>query len=82
MYELKLSEDEQELLENFLETLERDEMEQVAKARGFDAELCQRFWDYIGREDEPPGQIIIEADLDELEEAFRDGRLGAGALGQ
>jgi hypothetical protein len=82
MREIKLNEDEQELLECFLETLTPDEIQDVAKKRGFDAAMSARFWQYIGHTDTPPGQIIIEADLDELEEAFRDGRLGAEAPGQ
>lgn len=82
MLELKLNEDEQELLECFLETLTQDEIQDLPKNRGFDAAMSARFWQYIGRTDTPPGKIIIEADLDDLEEAFRDGRLGAGAPGQ
>ncbi len=82
MLELKLNEDEQELLENFLETLSPDEIQDVAKKRGFDAAMSARFWQYIGHTDTPPDEIVIEADLDELERVFRETPPGAGAPGQ
>ncbi len=68
MRALKLSEAEQELLENFLESLTPEEMAGVQNFRGFDGEFSARFWRHMGRADTPPDEIRIEG----IEAAFEN----------